>query len=1531
MSDIIADIKVEMTSDGFQLVQRSLKDTKKGLDNVSTAQKKTKKSSNDFHKQQKSLYQSNLAGAKSFSKMAQTIGGPGGGSSTLVSAYATLAANVFAATAAFGALSRAAQFTKLREGLEIIGNQSGRTLSVLADQLREATGNALSLEQASSAAAIGISGGFGAKELTGLAEIAKGAATALGRDLGDAFDRLTRGAIKLEPEILDELGIMVRLDDAVEQYAAQLGKGASALTQMERRQAFMNAILVQGEAKFGEISKAADTTAYQKLGATFADLTKDIFNFINKTLNLETVVGLLASSTTTLFGVMLLFGSTIVGTMIPALTGFAGRAADVAENAFEMADGMAEFAKSQTAVARGQVGAFGLGTKNFQVFQKGIAAGTNSTKDLDKALLSLRRSESLRSKNLLAGSVKNKAAKEEELRLIRQQILLIEQLQAAETKQDVFSLAASNAKVQATYLKGNAEVLEQVSTGEIGLVSALTANNVLFNKRTEDLKDGAKKSGMFTRANTALKNSFGKLASQAKIAGAFLLKFLPIIAGITIAIGLALIVYDKFFNTKLVKEYKKELKTLGTILDSIADKGVEYQKAISGELPSQVSQIRQFQILSNTISETAEQLEKTRKARKALAEEREVDDIVKRQALPDFISTSDIFASSEAYEGFELLEKGAENASKRIQEMIGYEIPASALTSADEVNKALTGAFSLQGSAEIDTLKNLFESDIPQYGEFIKQNLTFGKLLEGDLTGFRDEVYEVTQQAALFFGNVGEAVTGVQNVLRDTEKTASQFMQKFLPKTNTTELINSLKQIQNEISIVEEEATRLQKYNTAESIVNADREIGVSFLNTGSSVADIFGGEFIQAQNKVLKTQNEIDKLRKDDIKDSLQKTSLGKLQGDLERQLIALGVIGNEQLGISLDTLILMTKQELTRKETQAQINQLKKAEKALLGKSKSSAEISNSILTKTLKLRKEEAYTTNQILGNKLGLTEAEMARSEIINNLEEKLKDSATTEQQKAQINIRLLEEKGIVLQSNLDTAQKAFNISNAALSVDKEALKIQERKEKLTQKENAFSNKAAGQAAGRKGASPLDLLKEQIRVENEKVTIAEEKARIEKQSAIIQATLLKAQVKAYQAAGFIESTVADTIISDIGTNLKNLTDVIDKEVIEMTNNTVDVLQDAFSNAFGKEFTSSLSNSLNLAVFSSAGVLDTFNEQMIVSSSRVTEFGEIMKDTFGENGAAVGALSSFLGTVMEIGPSLSQQFDEINKAQKGEDGISGMQANALKFAAVADNIGSVVGALSQTISAYAEQKVSLIDQAIAKEKALDGKSEESVNKIKGMEKKKEAIQRKAFETNKKMQIAQALISTASAVAQTFATMPFPLNIAAAAAIGALGLAQVAMIRKTQFSGGSSELPVQNTSLSIGKRGSAVDTAQQTSGGELNYLRGGRTDGTNLGGAGGAMGRKGYANGGEGIIVGERGPEIVSPSAPVDITPNFALGGGETNVNFTINAVDATGVEDLLINQRGNLIRMIREAANENGEEFLPTIDPMAYGSKT
>ena len=50
--------------------------------------------------------------------------------------------------------------------------------------------------------------------------------------------------------------------------------------------------------------------------------------------------------------------------------------------------------------------------------------------------------------------------------------------------------------------------------------------------------------------------------------------------------------------------------------------------------------------------------------------------------------------------------------------------------------------------------------------------------------------------------------------------------------------------------------------------------------------------------------------------------------------------------------------------------------------------------------------------------------------------------------------------------------------------------------------------------------------------------------------------------------------------------------------------------------------------------------------------------------------------------------------------------------------------------------------------------------------------------------------------------------------------------------------------------------------------------------------------------------------------------------NVNFTINAVDAAGLEQTIQSQRGNIIGMIREAANDTGEFFLEDVDTQSMG---
>ena len=109
------NITIKLTIDGSGQLKKATTDTEKlakATDKNTGAQKRNKKQSEEVIKGQKGIHQSNLSSAKGFSKMNQMLEG-GGGSSGLVAAYATLAANVFAATAAFNAFRGAAAFEQL--------------------------------------------------------------------------------------------------------------------------------------------------------------------------------------------------------------------------------------------------------------------------------------------------------------------------------------------------------------------------------------------------------------------------------------------------------------------------------------------------------------------------------------------------------------------------------------------------------------------------------------------------------------------------------------------------------------------------------------------------------------------------------------------------------------------------------------------------------------------------------------------------------------------------------------------------------------------------------------------------------------------------------------------------------------------------------------------------------------------------------------------------------------------------------------------------------------------------------------------------------------------------------------------------------------------------------------------------------------------------------------------------------------------------------------------------------------------------
>ena len=86
-----------------------------------------------------------------------------------------------------------------------------------------------------------------------------------------------------------------------------------------------------------------------------------------------------------------------------------------------------------------------------------------------------------------------------------------------------------------------------------------------------------------------------------------------------------------------------------------------------------------------------------------------------------------------------------------------------------------------------------------------------------------------------------------------------------------------------------------------------------------------------------------------------------------------------------------------------------------------------------------------------------------------------------------------------------------------------------------------------------------------------------------------------------------------------------------------------------------------------------------------------------------------------------------------------------------------------------------------------------------------------------------------------------------------------------------------------------------------------------------------KGFEKGGrppvgQPSIVGEKGAELFVPDQAGTIVPNNQLGMSQpVTVNFNISTVDARGFNELLVNSRGVIVNMINMAVNEKGKAAL------------
>jgi hypothetical protein len=287
----------------------------KGTDRLSKSQK-------DLDRNMRGTAKMSTNQTKEFSKMRQGMGG-------LVGTYATLAAQVFAVSAAFQFLQTASDYRNLIAGQEALGAVSGTAYKTITASIIQATDAQVKYADAARAAAIGSAAGLTSTQLTKLGEVAKNVSFALGRDLTDSFNRLVRGVTKAEPELLDELGIILRLETASEKYAQKLGVAASELTAFQRSQAVANEVLEQGERKYAAIQAMMDpdAAALQQFAKSFDDLANAFRKMVIE--GLTPTLQFLSKNTLAFAASLALFALPIIKAIIPNLREWRKESAEV--------------------------------------------------------------------------------------------------------------------------------------------------------------------------------------------------------------------------------------------------------------------------------------------------------------------------------------------------------------------------------------------------------------------------------------------------------------------------------------------------------------------------------------------------------------------------------------------------------------------------------------------------------------------------------------------------------------------------------------------------------------------------------------------------------------------------------------------------------------------------------------------------------------------------------------------------------------------------------------------------------------------------------------------------------------------------------------------------------------------------------------------------------------------------------------------------------------------------------------------------
>jgi hypothetical protein len=838
-AEVTLNFKVA-TDGSLQLVTKNIDKAAKSSDNLAASQKKVAKGSDEVNYKLNQGIIGTSSAAKSFSKLDQAIGN---GSNGLVGAYATLAANAFAVSAAFNTLRSAAQVEQMMKGLEVQGARTGRNLKGLAEDLQALTNYSISAAEAMEATALMTSAGFKSQGIKDLTTVANNAALALGRNLPDALDRISKGVTKLEPELLDELGIMTKLSEAQSMYALQTNKSVDSLTAFEKRQAMLNAVVAEGTAKFGGLSEQVSANPYDQLAATFSNLVKNILSSLNTVLG--PIAAIFGGNQTLLLGGLILFVSTIRKQLLPIMYELGDMARKRSEDLIQVAEASKKAANAALLKAkadreatleskRASLAESKLFPAKLRVpeIQKGTLSGDELKQEMAKLDNSIKRREGNIQKGFATAA--KTAIKEEELNTIKNARNLIKEIydiQISGEKAITGALSAKKRKqldfisekraAQAEDRKATA--IELASTGKISSAWQKASESVRKYKQSVQAasqerrvgpEGNIKEQGFVGRQFDGLKVLGNRVSTFAQVGAAAFMNFLPAIGTATAALAGAWSVYEKFIKSDAAKAHEEALKKLKETLDSTAMSVKELNRLNSLSIPLGVKAAQVLTIQSESTAEIARAFEETLQAKAKAETNTSTDSLYKAlfgtredatryatgivagpfldQARKELESSNAAFIGENFFRGLgklggPIIEETFADFGKRVGIVFAESLPTE-LGGFDQVVVQSARAM-YQFSQILD--KDLYDSLIKSYGGLDK--VAASPALQ----------QQFIKEAAKAYDGLADSVKQLQESFKATGDSIKSYYQNLLPKTSFDAMITGFEAVNKELFNIE--------------------------------------------------------------------------------------------------------------------------------------------------------------------------------------------------------------------------------------------------------------------------------------------------------------------------------------------------------------------------------------------------------------------------------------------------------------------------------------------------------------------------------------------------------------------------------------------------------------------------------------------------------------------------------------------------------------------------------------------------------